>query len=177
LQLRLKDVSDDAIRRAGEKLMPIAHRYDVAFIVNDRPDLAKSLGADGVHVGQEDADYDLARQLVGKERIVGVTCHNSRHLAMEAGEKGADYVAFGSFFPTGTKQAAASADIETLRWWSEIFEIPGVAIGGITAENCAPLVEAGADFLAAVAGIWQYPHGPAAAVQAFNAAIAKAAPA
>jgi len=162
------------VRRAAEKLLPIAHCYDVAFIVNDRPDLAKELGADGVHIGQEDADYDLARKLVGKDRIVGVTCHDSRHLAMEAGEKDADYVAFGSFFPTGSKAAKSRASVELLEWWSELFEIRCVAIGGITVENCPPLVKAGADFLAVIAGVWQHPEGPAAAVRAFYAAIAKA---
>jgi thiamine-phosphate pyrophosphorylase len=154
--------------------MPIAHARDVAFIVNDRPDLAKAVGADGVHIGQEDADYASARKLLGKDGIVGVTCHASRHLAMEAAERGADYVAFGSFFPTDTKQVTTSADIDLLQWWSEIFEIPCVAIGGITVENCAPLIAAGADFLAVIAGVWQHPAGAAAAVRAFNAAIAKA---
>ncbi|HYM04417.1 MAG TPA: thiamine phosphate synthase [Stellaceae bacterium] len=174
LQLRLKGARDDQVLRAAEALMPIAHRHDVAFIVNDRPDLAKRAGADGVHIGQEDADYDSARKLLGPDAIVGVTCHASRHLAMEAAEAGADYVAFGSFFATATKQAKGNADPEILRWWSEIFEIPCVAIGGITSENCAPLVEAGADFLAAIAGVWQHPLGPAEAVKAFNAAIANA---
>lgn len=174
MQLRLKDAPDDAIKRAAERLLPIAHAHDVAFIVNDRPDLAKAVGADGVHIGQEDADYATARKMLGEDAIVGVTCHASRHLAMEAAERGADYVAFGSFFPTGTKQVKASADIDLLQWWSEIFEIPCVAIGGITVENCEPLVAAGADFLAVIAGVWQYPAGPAAAVRAFNAAIAKA---
>ena len=162
------------MKRAAERLLPAAHARDVAFIVNDRPDLAKAVGADGVHIGQEDADYATARKLLGKDAIVGVTCHASRHLAMEAAEAGADYVAFGSFFPTGTKQAKASVGIDILEWWSEIFEIPSVAIGGITAENCEPLVAAGADFLAVVAGVWQHPAGPDAAVRAFNAAIAKA---
>ncbi len=174
LQLRLKDAPDDAVRRAAERLMPIAHARNVAFIVNDRPDLAKAVGADGVHIGQEDADYATARKLLGKDAVVGVTCQASRHLAMEAAEQGADYIAFGAFFATDTKQAAASAGVELLQWWSEIFEIPCVAIGGITVENCAPLVAAGADFLAVVAGVWRHPAGPAAAVQAFNAAIAKA---
>jgi thiamine-phosphate pyrophosphorylase len=174
LQLRLKDVPDDEVRRATEALMPIAHRHDVAFLINDRPDLAAELGADGCHVGQEDAAYAEARRLVGDDAIVGVTCHDSRHLAMVAGEAGADYVAFGAFYPTGTKQPKSQADPEILSWWSEIFEVPCVAIGGITVANCAPLVEAGADFLAVVAGIWDYDGGPAAAVRDFNAEIARA---
>jgi thiamine-phosphate pyrophosphorylase len=173
VQLRLKDVADDDIRRATEILQPIAQTRGVAFLMNDRPDLAKELGCDGVHVGQEDASYADARALLGAERIVGVTCHASRHLAMTAAEAGADYVAFGAFFPTSTKQSPkGQADIEILRWWSEIMTVPCVAIGGITAENCGALVEAGADFLAVVAGVWAYPGGPAAGVKAFSETIA-----
>ncbi|MDE3114054.1 MAG: thiamine phosphate synthase [Pseudomonadota bacterium] len=169
LQLRLKDVSDDDIRRATEILMPIAQSRDVAFLMNDRPDLAAELGCDGVHVGQEDAGYAEARKLVGADRIVGVTCHDSRHLAMEAAEAGADYVAFGAFFPTVTKKAKTHAEPELLRWWSELMVVPCVAIGGIAVENAAVLVEAGADFLAVSSGVWSYRDGPAAAVKAFNA--------
>jgi thiamine-phosphate pyrophosphorylase len=169
LQLRLKDVSDEEIRRAAEVLMPIAQARDVAFLVNDRPDLAASLGADGVHIGQDDATYAEARGLLGRDKIVGVTCHNSRDLAFEAGEAGADYVAFGAFYPTLTKAPKAHADIELLQWWAETMTVPVVAIGGIIVENAMPLVEAGADFLAISAGVWNHPQGPAAAVKAFNA--------
>lgn len=168
LQLRLKDTSDADIRRAVKVLMPIASKYDAAFILNDRPDLAAELGCDGVHVGQEDSSYEEARAAVGPDKVVGVTCHNSRHLAMEAGEAGADYVAFGAFFPTTTKDAKTTADIELLEWWSEIFTIPCVAIGGITSVNAAPLIAAGADFLAVASGVWDHPQGPAAAVAEFN---------
>ena len=171
LQLRLKDVSDDEIARATGVLMPIAQKHDVAFLLNDRPDLAASLGCDGVHIGQQDATYDEARAAVGHDRIVGVTCHNSRDLAFAAGEAGADYVAFGSFFPTTTKEVQYSADIDLLEWWSKYMTIPVVAIGGITVENCGPLIEAGADFLAVSSGVWNYTQGPAAAVKAFNALL------
>jgi thiamine-phosphate pyrophosphorylase len=169
LQLRLKDASDDDIRRAAEILMPIAQARNVAFILNDRPDLAAELGADGVHIGQDDTSYAQARASVGPNAIVGVTCHDSRHLAIEAAEGGADYVAFGAFFPTTTKDAKAQADIELLRWWSEVMVVPQIAIGGITVDNAAPLIEAGADFLAVSAGVWSHAQGPAAAVKAFNA--------
>jgi thiamine-phosphate pyrophosphorylase len=169
LQLRLKDVSDDDILRAGDVLLPIAQRANVAFIVNDRPDLAYQIGADGVHVGQEDAAYADARALLGPNRIVGVTCHNSRHLAIEAAEAGADYVAFGSFFPTATKEPKTRAEPDILEWWSGIMVVPCVAIGGITVDNATPLIEAGADFLAVSSGVWDYPAGPDAAVRAFNA--------
>ena len=168
LQLRLKNVSDHEILRAGETLLPITRAANVALILNDRPDLAKKLGADGVHVGQDDASYTEARAIMGKDATIGVNCHNSRHLAMEAAEAGADYVAFGAFFPTQTKQASTVAGIELLQWWSEIMVVPVVAIGGITVENAAPLVAAGADFLAVSSGVWNYAGGPAAAVKAFN---------
>jgi thiamine-phosphate pyrophosphorylase len=169
LQLRLKDVPDDEIKRASEILMPITQARDVAFIVNDRPDLAKALGADGVHVGQDDASYAEARAIVGPNAIVGVTCHDSRHLAVEASEAGADYVAFGAFFPTTTKDAKGHPDFEIVRWWSDLMIVPQVAIGGITVDNANPLIEAGADFLAVSAGVWSHSQGPEAAVRAFNA--------
>ncbi|MBL8665090.1 MAG: thiamine phosphate synthase [Candidatus Odyssella sp.] len=173
LQLRLKGASDDAVRRAARALMPLCHARDVAFIVNDRPDLAAALGADGVHVGQEDAGYASARAAMGSAGIVGVTCHDSKHLAYEAAEQGADYVAFGAFFPTATKEPKTRADVELLRDWSMSMTVPCVAIGGITVENCAPLVEAGADFLAVVNGVWGHPAGPEAAVAAFNEIFAR----
>jgi thiamine-phosphate pyrophosphorylase len=169
LQLRLKDTSDDDIRRAAEILQPIAQARSVAFIINDRPDLAAELGADGVHIGQEDATYANARAAVGPNAIVGVTCHDSRHLAVEASEAGADYVAFGAFFPTATKDAKFHADVELLRWWADLMVVPQIAIGGITVDNAPALVEAGADFLAVSAGVWAHEKGPAAAVKAFNA--------
>jgi thiamine-phosphate pyrophosphorylase len=127
-----------------------------------------------VHVGQEDGSYEDARLAVGADAIVGVTCHDSRHLAMEAGEAGADYVAFGAFFPTTTKDAKGKPELDILEWWSGVFTLPCVAIGGITPDNCAPLVKAGADFLAVLSAVWQHPDGPAAAVKLFNAKIAEA---
>ena len=169
LQLRLKGATDEEIVRAAEILMPIAQAAGVAFIVNDRPDLAVKLGADGVHIGQDDTSYADARAIVGKDRIVGVTCHDSRHLAMAAADAGADYVAFGAFFPTTTKEAKTHADVALLEWWSELMVVPSVAIGGITVENARPLVEAGADFIAVSSGVWDHTQGPAAAVRAFNA--------
>jgi thiamine-phosphate pyrophosphorylase len=167
-QLRLKDASDDDIRRACDALRPIAQERDVAFLMNDRPDLARETGCDGVHIGQEDTPYAEARKIVGADAIVGVTCHDSRHLAMIAGEAGADYVAFGAFYPTATKEAKTAAEPELLVWWSELFTVPCVAIGGITVDNARPLIDAGADFLAVCGGVWNHPQGPAAAVAAFN---------
>lgn len=177
VQLRLKDADDDAIRLAAAALLPVTRARGVPLILNDRPDLADATGADGVHVGQEDAPYAEARRRVGPDRIVGVTCHASRHLAIVAAEAGADYVAFGAFFPTGTKRPKTQAALDILEWWSQLMVVPCVAIGGITVDNCRPLVRAGADFLAVVGGVWSHPEGPEAAVRAFDAAIAEAAPA
>ena len=174
VQLRLKGGQDHTVRRAAKVLMPICHQRDVAFIINDRPDLAAEIGADGVHIGQHDTDYATARALVGSDRIVGVTCHGSRHLAMAAGEAGADYVAFGAFFETPTKTPEARATPDILTWWQELIEIPCVAIGGITVANCPKLVSAGADFLAVCSGVWAYAQGPDQAVRDFNRAIARA---
>lgn len=168
MQLRLKDLPDAEILRAGEILMPIVQAANAAFIVNDRADLAKRLGADGVHIGQEDTPYAEARALMGPKGIVGVTCHDSRHLAMEAAEAGADYVAFGAFFETTTKQAKTKADPSILTWWQEMMTAPCVAIGGITPDNARRLAEAGADFLAVSSGVWDHPEGPEVAVKRLN---------
>lgn len=172
LQIRLKDAPEAVIGAAVDALMPIAQSRGVAVILNDRPDLAARFGCDGVHIGQDDAPYAEARRLVGKDRMVGVTCHDSRHLAMEAAEAGADYVAFGAFFPTATKDAIGHPEPEILTIWQETMEVPCVAIGGIKAENARILAAAGADFLAVSAGVWSYGDGPAAAVKALNAATA-----
>ncbi len=173
LQIRLKDVDDAAIISVSKPLIEIGQAHEAAVLINDRPDLADRLGADGVHIGQEDTPYAEARQILGDDRIVGVTAHDSRHLAMVAGEAGADYVAFGAFYPTTTKDPKAQANPEILTWWSSLFEVPCVAIGGITPDNAAPLVEAGADFLAISSGVWQHTDGPAAAVRKFNEIFAK----
>ncbi len=171
LQLRLKDVTDEFVCAAVDALVPIARSRGVALILNDRPDLAAQLGCDGVHVGQSDMPLSEARAIMGKNAMIGVTCHDSRHLAMEAAEGGADYVAFGAFFPTTTKDALTRADPEILSIWQEMMEIPCVAIGGITPENARGLAAAGADFLAVSAGVWAHSQGSAAAVKALNSAI------
>ena len=175
LQIRLKDVGDDVIAAATDVISPIALSRSVALIMNDRPDLAAKLGCDGVHIGQSDASYAEARRLVGRDRMVGVTCHDSRHLAMEAAEAGADYVAFGAFFPTATKDAPIRADPEILSIWQEAMAVPCVAIGGITVETSRDMARAGADFVAVSAGVWGYPNGPGAAVRAFCQELAAGA--
>jgi thiamine-phosphate pyrophosphorylase len=180
LQLRLKSrdgvsSSDEDILKTAEALLPICRAHDVALLVNDRPDLAKMAGADGAHIGQEDMAYKNARALLGDTATIGVTCHNSKDLAIEAGEAGADYVAFGAFFPTMTKDPKARAHPEILEWWSYATTVPCVAIGGITPENCGALVRAGANFLAVSNAVWAHEKGSGAALRAFNEAIARAA--
>ncbi|MGH7026441.1 thiamine phosphate synthase [Brevundimonas sp.] len=174
LQIRLKDASDDQIRAAAARLAPVAQAHGVAVILNDRPDLAKATGCDGVHVGQEDTPVAEARRIMGPDAMIGATCHDSRHLAMEAAEAGADYVAFGAFFPTDTKETTHRPELADLTIWQETMETPCVAIGGITVENAAGLAAAGADFVAVSAGVWKHPKGPAEAVRAFNAVLANA---
>ncbi len=171
VQLRMKESYDEDIIKAAQKLMPICHAKDVAFIINDRPDLALKTGADGVHIGQEDQSYNEARDILGADKIIGVTCKDSRHLAMMAGEQGADYVAFGSFFPTSTKMTTSTATPDLLTWWQELFEIPCVAIGGIKIEHASELAMAGADFLAVCSGVWDHEDGAREAVRLFNQAF------
>ena len=167
-QLRLKDVGDDDVLRACAALLPICRAADVAFILNDRADLAAKAGADGVHLGQGDGDLAAARALLGHDAQIGRTCHDSRHLAMEAGEQGADYVAFGAFYDTTTKPSHYRPQPEILGWWTTLSQIPCVAIGGIFPHNAAPLVEAGADFIAVVRAVWDHEGGPGQGVAAFG---------
>lgn len=173
VQLRMKaphgeTLGDGPILKAGERLMPIVQSAGAAFLVNDRPDLAKVIGADGVHIGQEDAHYDEARRVLGARAMIGVTAHNSRHLAIVAAEAGADYVAFGAFFDTATKDTHTRATTDLVEWWSQMMTVPCVAIGGITVENAGPVIAAGADFLAVSSGVWAHKDGAAAAVHGFN---------
>lgn len=168
-QFRVKGIDEHAAAQLAEPLQRICGDRDVAFIVNDSIALAKRLGADGVHLGQSDGDVAEARDRLGREAQIGVTCHASRHLAMEAGEAGADYVAFGAFFPTTTKEVEHRAEVDLLSWWQAVFELPCVAIGGITPDNCGSLVKAGADFLAVSGAVWN--GDEVAAVQAFHKAM------
>lgn len=172
LQIRLKDADDAIVLAAVAALKPIAQARGVAVILNDRPDLAARSGCDGVHLGQSDASVAEARRILGAEAMIGVTCHDSRELAMEAAEAGADYVAFGAFFPTATKATVHRPEPEILTIWQETVEIPCVAIGGITAANAGELARAGADFVAVSAAVWSHPQGPARAVNEFNETLA-----
>ncbi|MFM6830170.1 MAG: thiamine phosphate synthase [Novosphingobium sp.] len=168
-QFRVKGIDDHAAAKLAEPLQKICADREVAFIINDSVSLAKRLGADGVHLGQDDGDVGEARERLGREAQIGVTCHSSRHLAMAAGEAGADYVAFGAFFQSSTKDTEHVAGLDLLEWWQGIFELPCVAIGGITPENCGPLVQAGADFIAVSNAVWG--GDEAAAILAFHEAI------
>lgn len=167
-QFRVKDLSVEEAVAQAVPLQAICAEHDVAFVVNDDVELALRLNADGVHLGQGDMPLPEARKLVGDQMQIGITCHDSRHLAMEAGEAGANYVAFGAFFPTQTKETTHRSDIDILEWWSTMMEIPCVAIGGITSENCAKVIEAGADFIAVSGAVWNHPDGPASAVTQFS---------
>ncbi|MES2698954.1 MAG: thiamine phosphate synthase [Pseudomonadota bacterium] len=170
-QFRVKGLDQHEAARLAEPLQAICVEREVAFIVNDSVALAKRLKADGVHLGQGDGSIKEAREELGREAQIGVTCHDSRHLAMDAGEAGADYVAFGAFFPSATKQTEHVADVEVLEFWHGLFEIPSVAIGGITPDNCAPLVAAGADFLAVSGAVWN--GDEVAAIRAFAEQMAR----
>lgn len=171
-QFRVKGIEQHEAARLAEPLQAICAAHDTAFIVNDDVALAKRLGADGVHLGQGDGDPKEARRILGADVQIGVTCHGSRHLAMEAGDAGADYVAFGAFYPTTTKTVEHMADPEILTWWQSMFELPCVAIGGITPDNAKALIDAGADFLAVSGAVWAHPEGPVAAVKQFDALLA-----
>lgn len=175
-QLRLKDATDGEIKSWTKTLLPIVHAAGAAFILNDRVDLVKELGADGVHLGQDDMPMKEARAKLGEERIIGISCHDSAHMAMEAGEAGADYVAFGAFYPTKSKSPEKLAkygtpDKSLIENWSSLTTVPSIAIGGLTPQNCIALVTAGADFIAAITSVWEHPNGAAQAVKEFNAAI------
>jgi thiamine-phosphate pyrophosphorylase len=172
LQIRLKDVDDATVLAAVAALKPVAQARGVAVILNDRPDLAARSGCDGVHVGQGDAPLAQARAVMGRNAMIGVTCHDSRELAMDAAEAGADYVAFGAFYPTTTKETVHRPDPEILTIWQETVEVPCVAIGGVTAANAGELARAGADFVAVSSAVWRHPQGPAAAVRELTGVLA-----
>jgi thiamine-phosphate pyrophosphorylase len=172
-QFRVKDMDQHAAAKLAEPLQRICGDREVAFIVNDSVSLAKRIGADGVHLGQDDGDARDARSELGKAVQIGVTCHDSRHLAMDAGEAGADYVAFGAFYPTTTKETRHRPDPSIMSWWTTLFELPCVAIGGITPVNAPPLIAAGADFIAVSGAVWNTPGGEAEAIKAFADVLAK----
>lgn len=172
VQLRLKDASDDEIRKAIDILQPVVQDRDIAFILNDRPDLAKECNCDGAHIDINNTPIELAREQLGNDLQLGVSCYDSRDMAMKAGEKGADYIAFG--FPSSSKDINILSSVELLSWWSEMMELPVVAIGNITPENCKPLIKAGADFLSVIEAVWNHQDGPAQGVKNMLKAIEEA---
>jgi len=180
LQLRLKGkdglIDVDATRAVSRAVTGLAQEAGIAVLINDSPELARELGADGVHVGWDDVPVKTARSLLGPDAIIGATAKNSYHKAMQAGEDGADYVAFGAFYPTQTKERTVPAELELLQVWQAAMLLPCVAIGGITASNAEPLVTAGADFIAVSSGVWAHPEGPAEAVKAFNTLLDRLTP-
>ncbi len=167
-QFRVKDIGAEAALALARPLKVVCDTHDVAFIVNDDIELAKEIGADGVHLGQSDESLKEARAALGDQVQIGITCHDSRHLAMEAGEGGANYVAFGAFFPTDTKETIYHPEVDILQWWSTVMEVPCVAIGGITPENCGPIIDAGADFIAVSGAVWGDSKGSTDAVRRFG---------
>lgn len=177
LQLRMKDASDAEVLKAGEALLKLCKPLGVPLIINDRADIAKKLGADGVHLGIDDSKsqpIETVRALLGEDAVIGVSCYDSRDLAMQGADEGADYVSFGAFFPSKTKQSRGKPLPEILEWWTSIAVVPCVAIGGITPENCGVLVQNGADFLAVISAVWDAPEGAEKAVQAFTKKIREA---
>ncbi len=175
-QLRMKEAEDKEIITAAEAIFPLCSKYDIAFILNDRADLAVKCNADGVHLGQEDMNIREARKIIGPNRVIGVSCHASKDMAMRAAEDSADYVAFGAFYPTKSKpkekvEKWGVPTPEIIEWWSTYTTVPCVAVGGITPDNCAPLVKAGADFIAAITSVWEHPKGVAEAVKAFKSKL------
>lgn len=163
-QLRLKDIENRDIAKMGKPIFELLQGAGIACIMNDHAKLARDTHADGVHFGQEDGTLAEARGILGNSAIIGITCHASRHLAMSAAEQGADYVAFGAFYDTTTKETPHRPDLETLSWWQDVMEIPCVAIGGINAHNALPIIKAGADFIAVSSCVWNNPKGAKAAV-------------
>lgn len=174
VQLRLKQVTDEEIGQAIEILKPVVQNQNIAFILNDRPDLAIKYECDGVHIGMDDMPIKQARQIIGDQLQLGVSCYDSKDMAMRAGEAGADYIAYGAFFPSLSKETEVRAPIDLLNWWSELMELPVVAIGGITPQNCKSLVKAGADFLAVIHAVWGHAKGPAEGVREMLNAIHQA---
>ncbi|PCI63712.1 MAG: thiamine phosphate synthase [Kordiimonadales bacterium] len=176
LQLRLKGADDETIVGAAETLLPICHAHEVALLINDRADIAEQTGADGVHLGQNDGGLASARSLLGADKDIGVTCHASKDMAFQAGDQGANYVAFGACFESETKPDADVVGTETLMEiltdWDEVTDVPCVAIGGITPENCRQVADAGAHFVAVSGSVWGHKDGPVAAVKAFGKALA-----
>jgi len=153
-QLRLKKTSISNLIKISKKIKKITKKNNVKFLINDNPFVAKAIDSDGCHLGQKDMDFEISRKILGKKKIIGVTCHNSKNLALKAKRLGANYVAFGSFFKSQTKKTAFKANLEILRWAKKKINMPTVAIGGINSFNCKKILSNGADFIACSSYVW-----------------------
>ncbi len=158
-QLRLKNYSPLEIKNFSQEIKKICDNNNCLFLLNDFYEVALEIGASGVHVGIDDKKISQIRQNSPKNFVIGASCYDSKHLAMEACEQGADYISFGAFFETKTKISRGKPTFEILNWASEILNFPIVAIGGINDKNCGELVKNGADFLAVISYVWQHPQG------------------
>jgi len=164
-QLRLKNYETPQLKKISQELKKICDDHNCLFILNDYFDIAMEIGASGVHVGADDEKIAKIRLKAPENFLIGASCYDSRHLAMEAGEQGANYISFGAFFESPTKISRGKPTLEILEWANEMLNLSIVAIGGINADNCQKLVKSGADFLAVISYIWQHPSGPQFAIQ------------
>jgi len=168
-QLRLKKITTKNLIRISKKIKKITRKNKVKFLINDKPLIAKKIGADGCHIGQKDMDYNISRKILGKNKIIGVTCHNSKKLALKAKKHGANYVAFGSFFKSQTKKTAFKANLAILHWAKKKINMPIVAIGGINSSNYKKILSNGADFIACSNYVWNNKKlDPVSAIKKFK---------
>lgn len=172
-QLRLKNIGEASLLTIAKAIVESCHRHGVMCLVNDHPNIALAAGADGVHLGKNDMGYQEARKILGPGKMIGVSCYNSVDDAITAAEAGADYVAFGAFFPTHTKEGTTPADPKILRWWTENSTVPCVAIGGINNENTPQILGEGTDFVAVISYVWQHPKGAKYAIEQLHKALGK----
>tara|TARA_Y100000590_G_scaffold462046_1_gene625164 strand:+ start:1114 stop:1650 length:537 start_codon:yes stop_codon:yes gene_type:complete len=168
-QLRLKKTPNLNLLKISRKIKKIVKKNNVKFIINDKPAIAKLVNADGCHIGQKDIDLIDARKIIGKNKIIGVTCHNSKKLAIKAKKDGANYVAFGSFFKSSTKKTTFKANLEILRWAKKKINMPTVAIGGINSSNYNKILLNGADYIACSNYVWNNKKdNPISAIKKFK---------
>ena len=168
-QLRLKKISTLNLIKISEKIKKITRKNNVKFLINDKPSVARAAGADGCHIGQKDMNFMISRKILGKNKIIGMTCHNSKQLALKAKRYGANYVAFGSFFKSSTKKSAFKANLAILRWAKKKINMPTVAIGGINSSNYKKILSEGANFIACSSYIWNNKKlDPVSAIKKFK---------
>ena len=168
-QLRLKKISNLNLIKISKKIKKITRKNNVKFLINDKPSVAKTVDANGCHIGQKDMNFTISRKILGKNKIIGVTCHNSKKLALKAKRYGANYIAFGSFFKSSTKKTAYKANLAILRWAEKKISMPVVAIGGINSSNYKKILASGANFIACSNYIWNNKKlDPVSAINKFN---------